>query len=74
MLHILVYAEMILANDNDYVDVDVLSSRLKVLNRNKWFLNAQAKPKLETFLEVVDKNKQQEVVKSNFSRRQRSLV
>ena len=67
------YADLLPKNDSDYVDIDVLNSRLNVLNRNKWFLNAQTKPKLETFLEVVNKDVQV-VVRSNLSKRQRSLV
>ena len=70
---ILAYSDIIPECDNDCVDIDVLSSQLKVLNRNKWFLNAQTKPKLDIFLEVVDNEAQQEVVRSNLSRRQ-SLV
>ncbi len=71
---VLAYADVLPENENDYVDIDALSSHLKVLNRNKWFVNAQTKSKLEVFLEVVDRDNQQVVVRSNLSRRRRSLV
>ena len=58
----------------DYVDIDMLKSSLKVLNRNTWLVNALNKTKLETFLEVVDRDKQLALVKSTLSRSQRSLV
>ena len=61
--HILAYTDITPENERHFVDIDALSSRLKVLNRNKWFINAQTKPKLETFLEVVDKGYQQVVVR-----------
>ncbi len=72
--HILAYSDMTPECEQDYVDIDALTSRLKVLNRNIWLVNAQAMTKLEVFMEVLDRDMQQVLVKSNLGRCQRSLV
>ena len=72
--HILNYTNLTPECENDYVDIDALTSRLKVLNRNIWLVNAQTMSKLEVFLEVVDRDNEQVIVKSNLGRRERSLV
>ena len=55
-------------------DLEVLEARLKVLNRNKWWLEANDKPKLRTFVEIHDNNIKQAIVKKNLSRSHRSIV
>ena len=55
-------------------DLDVLHARLKVLNRNKWWLEANDKPKLRTYVQIHDHNSRQAIVKKNLSRVERSMV
>ena len=55
-------------------DLDVLTARLKVLNRNKWWLEANDKPKLRTYVQIHDHDNRRTIVKKNLSRSERSIV
>ena len=56
------------------VDLDVLSSRLLRLNRTKWLLEAQTKPKLRTFLDVYEEDQTRAIINANLRRSQRSIL
>ena len=55
-------------SDNAKCDLDVLEARLKHLNRNKWWLEANDKPKLRTFIKIYNKNVRQPIIKRNLTR------
>ncbi len=55
-------------------DLEVLEARLKVLNRNRWWLEANDKPKLRTYIQIHDNSLRQIIVRKNLTRSQRSIV
>ena len=55
-------------------DLDVFHARAKVLNRDKWWLEAGTKTKLDTFRQIFDRKDPQGLIKCNLSRNQRSVV
>ena len=55
-------------------DLDVLYSRLKKLNRDKWWLDAHGKSKLRTYIRIHDTENVQSIVKRNMPRSQRSFI
>ncbi len=61
-------------SNNAKCDLDVLEARLKHLNRNKWWLEANDKPKLRTFVKIYDRQTRQTIVKRNLTRSRRSIV
>ena len=73
--HILDYASM---SESDGLEVrsnlDVLEARLKVLNRDKWWVEACSKPKLVTFIEIHDRSDIRGIVRHNLSRSNRSIL
>ena len=72
---ILQYADMYECMLNNVpCDLDVLSARLKVLNRNKWWLEANDKPKLRTYIQIHDINTRQLIVRKNLTRVERSII
>ncbi len=73
--HIITYANMDDSQDfENKCDLDVLQARLKVLNRDKWWLEAGTKTKLETFMEVFDRSDPKGLIKCNLQQNQRSVV
>ena len=54
-------------------DLDVLNARLKVLTRNKLWLEANDKNKLRTYIQIHDHENRQTIVKKNLSRAERSI-
>ena len=75
MQHILQYANLDsdLLSD-DLCDLDVLRSRLLVLNRQKWLLDTSNKTKLRTFLQIYNEEDPRSIVESLLTRSQRSIV
>ena len=66
-----------MANETDLsnsIDVKEVGHRLLQQARSSWETEAENKPKLRTFLKIHDFNTRQNVIKSNLSRAQRSLV
>ena len=55
-------------------DLEVLKARLTVLNKYQWWLEANNKPKLRTYVKVHDKHLHQAIVKRNLSRPHRSVI
>ena len=51
-----------------------LEARLKVLNRDRLWLEASTKSKLRTFIQIFDRTKRQDLVKANITRNQQSLI
>ena len=73
--NILEYANMSDSNGIECKsDLDVLQARLKVLNRDKWWVEACSKPKLDTFVQIHDRTEIRGIVKHNLSRPYRSIV
>ena len=73
--HVLVYVSM----DTDLkegpeIDLDTARSRMLVLNRNHWKVEAATKTKLRTYLEVQEDSNRKALINANLSRAQRSLV
>ena len=58
----------------EIIDLDALRSRLLVLNRQKWLLEASDKTKLRTFLQIYDSEAPRSIVESLLTRSQRSIV
>ena len=48
---------------DDKYDLDVASARLLRLNRERWWLEASTKTKLENFVKVYDRNEKQCLVR-----------
>ena len=73
--HVLNYANM---DDCQHLsskcDLNVLQVRLKVLNQDKWWLDAETKTKLETFIQIYHRSDPQGLMKCNLQRNQRSVV
>ncbi len=73
--HVLNYVSM---NDcmnlTNTCDLDVFYARITVLNRDKWWLEAGTKTKLETFMQIFDRKDPQGLIKCNLKRNQRSIV
>ncbi len=57
-----------------HVDLDVVSSRLMRINREKWWTAAADMTKLRTFREVYDEQDHMGVVYTNLTQRQKSLI
>ena len=55
-------------------DLDVLQAWMKVLNRDKWWLEAGTKTKLRTFIQVFDRKDPRGLIKCNLSRNHCSLI
>ena len=55
-------------------DLEVLNARLTALNKDQWWLEANNKPKLRTYVKVHDKYTQQAIVKRNLDRPHRSVI
>ncbi len=73
--HILSYTNMLEdTNHLSHIDLDVLSARLKRLNREKWMKSASLLPKLRTFVELFDERDHKGLVYANLTRKQRSMV
>ena len=72
--HILAYSNIECDLDNESIDLDVLSSRLLYLNRQRWWQTACTQPKLCTSIEIFDRENSKALVKANLSRRHRSLL
>ena len=73
--HILQYANMYEGTTHlSHIDLDVLTARLKRLNREKWMKSACAMPKLRTFVDIYDECDHRGLVYANLTRRQRSMV
>ena len=73
--HTLNYSNMLKCGElNKQCDLDVLAMRLKVLARQKWWLEAATKSKLDTFHEVCGKSEPQALVLSNLSHSHRSIT
>ncbi len=72
--HILAYSNIECDYDGETVDLDVLSSRLLYLNRQRWWQTACTQPKLCTFIEIFDREQNKALVKANLNRRHRSLL
>ncbi len=73
--HILQYANMLEGTNHlSHIDLDVLTVRLKRLNREKWKRSASQLPKLRTFLELFDESDYKGLMYTNLTRQQRSLV
>ena len=78
VVHVLQYVNLLEEVEDVYelkhVDLDVLNSRLRKINCEKWWLGALDMPKLRTFKEIYDEQDHRGIVYSNMTRRQRSLV
>ena len=73
--HILQYTNMLEGTTHlSHIDLDVLTARLKRLNREKWMNQANAMPKLRTFVELFDECDYKGLVYTGLTRRQRSMV
>ena len=73
--HILQYANMLEGITHlSHRDLDVLSARLKHLNREKWKNSTCALSKLRTFFDLYDEWDHRGLVYANLTRRQRSMV
>ena len=55
-------------------DLDMLSTKLLKMNRDKWWVEAHNKPKLRTFVKIHDTEFTQVLVRKNLSRKHRSLI
>ncbi len=73
---ILSYSDMLHDDANIWrkFDLDVLTSRLKYLNRQKLWQEAHTKDKLVTFVKVHDISNTNQIVKLNLSRIHRSIL
>ena len=73
--HVLQYANVENdLGDEQLTDLDALKSRLLVLNRQKWLLDAADKAKLRMFIEIYESGHPRAIVESLLPRGQRSLV
>ena len=61
-------------NPDSKINLDDLTSKLKVQNRNIWWQESLIKDKLCTFREICDRNEIQSTVKTNLDRGARSLA
>ena len=59
---------------DSYCDLDALYAWLHRLNRDKWWIEASAMPKLRTFIKIHDVTESKVLVMKNMKRSQRSLL
>ena len=73
--HVLVCANIdVDVMSEEKVDLDVLTSRLLKLNRQKWLLEASTKTKLRTYLDIYDESDPKALIATYLSRSQWSLL